>query len=290
MSNGLILLDKPKNISSNQALYIVKKKLSPKKAGIVGILDPLASGMLPIVLNEGTKLARYIESQDKEYLVIAKLGYTSTTGDGEGIITATKKSILMKLTKKSIQENVNKFLGPQKQVPPMHSGLKVNGVKLYKLARQGISIDRKARNINISKLQILSIEDDEITLKISCSKGTYIRTLIEAIGESIGSGAYTRELRRIRIGSLNEDSMISLDDVSVDQDCIIPLEKLIEKIVSISITDQEWKLLKFGQTVYTDTYRNIDEIAIKNKKSDLIGLGTIINNYIHVKRLINFDE
>tara|TARA_Y100000996_G_scaffold183163_1_gene143250 strand:- start:326 stop:1198 length:873 start_codon:yes stop_codon:yes gene_type:complete len=290
MSNGLILLDKPKNISSNQALYIVKKKLSPKKAGIVGILDPLASGMLPIVLNEGTKLARYIESQDKEYLVIAKLGYTSTTGDGEGIITATKKSILMKLTKKSIQENVNKFLGPQKQVPPMHSGLKVNGVKLYKLARQGISIDRKARNINISKLQILSIEDDEITLKISCSKGTYIRTLIEAIGESIGSGAYTRELRRIRIGSLNEDSMISLDDVSVDQDCIIPLEKLIEKIVSISITDQEWKLLKFGQTVYTDTYKNIDEIAIKNKKSDLIGLGTIINNYIHVKRLINFDE
>ena len=290
MSNGLILLDKPKNISSNQALYIVKKKLSPKKAGIVGILDPLASGMLPIVLNEGTKLARYIESQDKEYLVTAKLGYTSTTGDGEGIITATKKSILMKLTKKSIQENVNKFLGPQKQVPPMHSGLKVNGVKLYKLARQGISIDRKARNINISKLQILSIEDDEITLKISCSKGTYIRTLIEAIGESIGSGAYTRELRRIRIGSLNEDSMISLDDVSVDQDCIIPLEKLIEKIVSISITDQEWKLLKFGQTVYTDTYKNIDEIAIKNKKSDLIGLGTIINNYIHVKRLINFDE
>ena len=290
MINGLILLDKPKNISSNQALYIVKKKLSPKKAGIVGILDPLASGMLPIVLNEGTKLARYIESQDKEYLVTAKLGYTSTTGDGEGIITATKKSILMKLTKKSIQENVNKFLGPQKQVPPMHSGLKVNGVKLYKLARQGISIDRKARNINISKLQILSIEDDEITLKISCSKGTYIRTLIEAIGESIGSGAYTRELRRIRIGSLNEDSMISLDDVSVDQDCVIPLEKLIEKIVSISITDQEWKLLKFGQTVYTDTYRNIDEIAIKNKKSDLIGLGTIINNYIHVKRLINFDE
>lgn len=290
MINGLILLDKPKNISSNKALYIVKKKISPKKAGIVGILDPLASGMLPIVLNEGTKLARYIESQDKEYLVIAKLGYTSTTGDGEGIITATKKSILMKLTKKSVQENVNKFLGPQKQVPPMHSGLKVNGVKLYKLARQGISIDRKARNINISKLQILSIEDDEITLKISCSKGTYIRTLIEDIGESIGSGAYTRELRRIRIGSLNEDSMISLDDVSVDQDCIIPLEKLIEKIVSISITDQEWKLLKFGQTVYTDTYRNIDEIAIKNKKSDLIGLGTIINNYIHVKRLINFDE
>ncbi len=290
MINGLILLDKPKNISSNQALYIVKKKLSPKKAGIVGILDPLASGMLPIVLNEGTKLSRYIESQDKEYLVIAKLGYTSTTGDGEGIITATKKSILMKLTKKSIQENVNKFLGPQKQVPPMYSGLKVNGVKLYKLARQGISIDRKARNINISKLKILSIEDDEITLKISCSKGTYIRTLIEAIGESIGSGAYTRELRRIRIGSLNEDSMISLDNVSIDQDCIIPLEKLIEKIVSISITDQEWKLLKFGQTVYTDTYRNIDEIAIKNKKSDLIGLGTIINNYIHVKRLINFDE
>ena len=290
MINGVILLDKPKNISSNKALYIVKKKISPKKAGIVGILDPLASGMLPIVLNEGTKLAKYIESEDKEYLVIAKLGYISTTGDGEGIITATKKTIPMKLTKKSLQDNVNKFLGPQKQVPPMYSGLKVNGIKLYKLARQGINIERKPRDINIFKLQVLSLKGDEITLKISCSKGTYIRTLIESIGISIGCGAYTLELRRIRIGSLYENSMISLDDVSIKRDCIIPLEKLIEKMISLSITDQEWKLLKYGQLVHTSIYKNIEEIAIKNQKSDLIGLGAVINNYIHVKRLINFDE
>ena len=290
MMNGILLLDKPKNISSNKALYIIKKKLSPKKAGIVGILDPLASGMLPIVLNEGTKLAKYIESEEKEYLVVAKLGYTSTTGDAEGLISVSKKTSPIELKKKSLQDILNRFLGTQKQIPPMHSGLKVNGIKLYKLARQGISIKRKSRVIKISSLQVLSIENDEITLKISCSKGTYIRTLIESIGKSIGSGAFTKDLRRIRIGSLNENSMISLDDVTTSPDCIIPLEKLIEKLPSLLINDQEWKLLKYGQRVYTSIHKNIHEIAIKNQKSDLIGIGSIINNHIHVKRLINFDE
>lgn len=290
MINGVLLLDKPKNISSNKALYIVKKKLSPKKAGIVGILDPLASGMLPIVLNEGTKLAKYIENENKEYLVTAKLGYISTTGDGEGTIVPSKNSISFKLTKRSLQNAVNKFIGIQKQIPPMYSGLKVNGIKLYKLARQGISIKRESREINITDLQVISIDNDEILLKISCSKGTYIRTLVESIADSLGTGAYTKDLRRTRIGSFQENEMISLDDVSVSQTKIISLESVTKNMLSISITDEQYRILRYGQTIYTEIYKNIDEIALKNPNSNLIGIGMIINNHIHVKRLINFNE
>ena len=290
MINGILLLDKPKNISSNKALYIVKKKLSPKKAGIVGILDPLASGMLPIVLNEGTKLAKYIENENKEYLVTAKLGYTSTTGDGEGTIMACKNSFYFKSTKKSLQETLNKFIGVQKQTPPMYSGLKVNGVKLYKLARRGISVKRESRNINITDLEVISIDNDEIFLKISCSKGTYIRTLVESIGDSLGTGAYTKDLRRIRIGSFQENEMISLDEVSMSQPKIISLESITKNMLSISITDEQCRILRYGQTIYTKIYENIDEIALKNPNSNLIGIGMIVNNYIHVKRLINFNE
>ena len=153
-----------------------------------------------------------------------------------------------------------------------------------------VTLKRKPRNINISSLKVLSIENDEISLRISCSKGTYIRTLVESIGYSLGTGAYTKELRRIRIGSLYENSMITLDEISTDQNCIISLEELTKNMISMLISDSEWKLLKQGQIVHTSIYKNINEIAIKNQNSDLIGLGTIIDNYIHVKRLINFDE
>jgi len=290
MINGVLLLDKPKNISSNKALYIIKKKLSPKKAGIVGILDPLASGMLPIVMNEGTKLAKYIENENKEYLVTAKLGYTSTTGDGEGTIIAFKNSTSFKFTKKSLQEVVNKFKGIQKQIPPMYSGLKVNGIKLYKLARQGISVKREPRVINITDLEVISLDNNEVFLKISCSKGTYIRTLVESIGDSLGTGAYTKDLRRIRIGSFQENEMISLDEVSENQHKIISLESITKNMLSISITDEQCRTLRYGQTIYTKIYENIDEIALKNSNSNLIGIGMIVNNHIHIKRLINFNE
>ena len=290
MIHGVLLLDKPKNISSNKALFFVKKILSPRKAGIVGVLDPLASGMLPIVLNEGTKLAKYIENKDKDYLVVAKLGYKSTTGDAEGIITLVDNNVSRKLNNISLNSIVDNFVGQQKQVPPMHSGLKVNGVKLYKLARQGISVDRKARVINVHDLKIISVDNDEITMKISCSKGTYIRTLIESIGDYLGVGAFTKELRRLRVGAFEEKNMITLDDLTSHQNSIVSLDNMINDMDIILVKSDELKMLRFGQTVYTQKYKNIDEIAIKDSNSNLVGIGKIINNYIYPKRLMNFDE
>ena len=290
MIHGVLLLDKPKNISSNKALFFVKKILSPRKAGIVGILDPLASGMLPIVLNEGTKLAKYIENKDKDYLVIAKLGYKSTTGDAEGIITSTYMNVREKITEVSLNSILDNFVGEQEQVPPMYSGLKVNGIKLYKLARQGISIDRKPRMINVYSLNIISVNDDEITIKISCSKGTYIRTLIESIGDYLGVGAYTKELRRLKVGAFEEKNMITINDIIKNQDLILPIDDMIGDMDSILVTLDELKILRFGQPIHTKKYKNIGEIAIKNPNSNLVGIGKVIDNYIYPKRLMNFDE
>ena len=290
MIHGTILLDKPKNITSNRALSIVKRKLSIKKAGIVGILDPLASGMLPIVLNEGTKLAKYIEPYEKEYQAVAKLGSVSTTGDGEGTITKTEKDNPFKLTDIFIQNILKDFIGRQKQTPPMYSGLKVNGVKLYDLARKGISIERKDREINIIDIKLISYEEDELCLNIICSKGTYIRTLIETIGEKLNTGAYTKDLRRLRIGHFLEKNMVMLDDLSNDIEKIVHINDMLNNIKSAVINEFEILKINSGQPISTTYSKNYDEIAIKDKNNNLLGIGRVINGYIYPKRLINFNK
>ena len=290
MIHGTILLDKPKNITSNRALSIVKRKLSIKKAGIVGILDPLASGMLPIVLNEGTKLAKYIEPYEKEYQAVAKLGSISTTGDGEGTITKTEKDNPFKLTDIFIQNILKDFIGRQKQTPPMYSGLKVNGVKLYDLARKGISIERKDREINIIDIKLISYEEDELCLNIICSKGTYIRTLIETIGEKLNTGAYTKDLRRLRIGHFLEKNMVMLDDLSNDIEKIVHINDMLNNIKSAVINEFEILKINSGQPISTTYSENYDEIAIKDKENNLLGIGRVVNGYIYPKRLINFNK
>ena len=290
MIHGTLLLDKPKNITSNRALSIIKRELSVKKAGIVGILDPLASGMLPIVLNEGTKLAKFIESYEKEYQVIAKLGLISTTGDGEGDITKTEKNNQFKLTNIFIQRVLKSFIGKQKQIPPMYSGLKVNGVKLYDLARKGISIERNAREINIIDIQLISYKNDELCLNIVCSKGTYIRTLVEMIGEKLNTGAYTKDLRRLRIGHFLENQMITLDDLSNNIESIVHINDMLSHVKSAIINEFEILKINSGQPISTTYSENYDEIVIKDKENNLLGIGRVVNGYIYPKRLINFNK
>ena len=290
MIHGTLLLDKPKNITSNRALSIIKRELSVKKAGIVGILDPLASGMLPIVLNEGTKLAKYIESYEKEYQAIAKLGLISTTGDGEGDITRTQKNNPFKLQNIFIQGVLKSLIGKQKQIPPMYSGLKVNGVKLYDLARKGISIERNAREINIIDIKLILYENDELCLNIICSKGTYIRTLVEMIGEKLNTGAYTKDLRRLRIGHFLENQMVTLDDLSNNIENIIHINNMLSHVKSVIINEFETLKINSGQPISTTYSENYDEIAIKDKNNNLLGIGRVINGYIYPKRLIDFNK
>ncbi|MDH5711354.1 MAG: tRNA pseudouridine(55) synthase TruB [Gammaproteobacteria bacterium] len=196
--NGVLLLDKPLGISSNKALQQVKNIYSATKAGHTGSLDPLATGMLPICFGEATKISAFLLDADKRYRFTCQLGITTTTGDAEGEVLESRDASAIKQA--DIEYVLPDFIGDIIQVPPMYSALKHNGQRLYKLAREGIEVERKARTITIYDIVLHSFEGDLLDLEVSCSKGTYVRTLAEDIGEVLGCGAHITKLRRLSVG------------------------------------------------------------------------------------------
>ncbi|MDM8548350.1 tRNA pseudouridine(55) synthase TruB [Candidatus Venteria ishoeyi] len=206
--HGILLLDKPGGISSNAALQRVKRLYQAQKAGHTGSLDNLATGLLPICLGEATKLSGYLLDADKQYQAQCKLGETTDTADAEGQILQTRP---VTVSRADIEQLLPQFLGEQEQVPPMYSALKHQGQPLYKLARAGKTIERKARRIRIDAIELLDFDGTFLKLDVSCTKGTYIRTLAEDIGEALGCGAHITALRRTRVGQLNE--LISLEQL-----------------------------------------------------------------------------
>ena len=201
-----------------------------------------------------------------------------------------KKTNVKKINIKHIKHTIKSFLGEQKQIPPMYSGLKVNGTKLYKLARKGITIKRQPRNINIFDIKLVHYIDSQMTLNITCSKGTYIRTLIESIGHKLDVGAYTKELRRLRIGHFKENQMITFDKLHDISNHIIPLEPMLGDMKFIVLNREDEIKIRNGQKIYTKYDTNYHEIAMKNINHQLIGIGNIKDHYMGPKRLINFDE
>lgn len=206
--NGILLLDKPLHLSSNQALQKVKRLFNARKAGHTGSLDPLATGMLPICFGKATKLAQKILESNKSYYVKIKLGEKTKTGDREGEVIATKP--IDHILKESIQTILQKFQGEIQQIPPMFSALKYQGKPLYELARQGIEIERQPRTVHIHELTLLNFEKDTADFSVHCSKGTYIRTLAEDIAEALNTCAHVIELRRLNVSPFKENQMIPL--------------------------------------------------------------------------------
>jgi len=209
--DGVLLLDKPIGISSNQALQKIKHLFQAKKAGHTGTLDVLASGLLIICFGKATKLAGTLLNANKSYQVTAKLGIKTTTCDAEGEVVATKPTD--KITEELIESVLQKFRGEIMQVPSMYSALKHKGTPLYKLARQGIEVERKARKVNIYKLELLDWHQDLLKLEVCCSKGTYVRNLIDDIGQALGCGAYVAELRRLSVGKFKTEQMCTIDQL-----------------------------------------------------------------------------
>ncbi|EIJ43932.1 tRNA pseudouridine 55 synthase [Beggiatoa alba B18LD] len=200
--HGIILLDKPLGISSNHALQQVKHLFQAEKAGHTGSLDNLATGLLPICLGEATKLSSFLLDADKQYRAECTLGKTTRTGDAEGEILQTRSTANIDLA--HIQAVIPQFLGEIQQVPPMYSALKHQGQPLYSLARQGKTIERQARPVTIYAIDIIDFQENRLTLDVRCSKGTYIRTLAEDIGEALGCGAYISALHRTGVGQYHE--------------------------------------------------------------------------------------
>lgn len=208
--HGILLLDKPLGMSSNAALQRVKYLLSARKAGHTGSLDPLASGMLPLCFGDATRFSHALLDADKHYRVTARLGASSSTGDGEGEKTSVE--FVPDWDAARWQTLADRFIGPIEQVPPMYSALKHDGKRLYQLARDGVSVERPPRSVTIHRLQVEAVHDDALTLAVSCSKGTYIRTLVEDLAEAAGTRAWTAQLRRTGVDPF-ESPMWTLDAI-----------------------------------------------------------------------------
>lgn len=207
--NAIFLLDKPLGLSSNHALQRVKRLFKANKAGHTGSLDPLATGMLPICFGKATKLSNFLLNADKKYAVSAKLGEQRSTADAEGEVIAT--ATFEHITMESLQAILKTFKGKILQIPPMYSALKKDGKPLYKLARQGVTVEREAREVEIYDIRLVQFSPPYFSCEVHCSKGTYIRTLIEDIAKALGSVAFTESLRRLSVGQFLTTHMISMD-------------------------------------------------------------------------------
>lgn len=231
--HGVLLLDKPLGLSSNQALQKVKWLLRAEKAGHTGTLDPLATGVLPICFGAATKFSQMHLDADKAYATTLRLGIKTSTADAEGEVIAERP---VSVTQEQLEQVVARFTGPIAQVPPMYSALKKDGKALYEYARAGIEIEREARKVTIYSIQIVDArmenEKPEVDLIVACSKGTYIRTLGEDIGEALGCGAHLSALRRIRTGGFEEAQCVSVEALEAMSEqerlaCVLPPEALL---------------------------------------------------------------
>jgi len=209
--NGILLLDKPIGVSSNHALQQVKRLYDARKAGHTGSLDPLADGMLPVCFGDATKLSAFLLDADKHYCFRVRLGETTATGDAEGEVLRTAP--VDGITVEAIERVLADFVGDVEQLPPMYSALKHQGKRLYELAREGIEVEREPRMVHIASLVLGDVQLPEFELQVHCSKGTYVRTLAEDIGEALGCGAHVTALRRTGVGPYTDYPMYTMDAV-----------------------------------------------------------------------------
>lgn len=276
MLKGILNVNKEKGISSARVVSLVRRALGMKKVGHTGTLDLEASGVLPIVLGKATRVSDYMMTKDKVYETELILGAKTDTLDAAGkILEESDKEV----TKEEFLQVMSSFKGEIEQIPPMYSALKVNGKKLYDLAREGIEIERKKRKVNIYDIELLFFAFPKATIRVTCSKGTYIRTLVDDIGEKLGSLAYVNELKRVRVGDFDIKDSIKSGDLLE-----IPKEELIKKLYSIDtalkdfekiVLDRKYldKLVN-GQVVEID--KNYGKIIRVYAGDDFIGLG---NNF-----------
>ena len=277
--NGIVLLDKDTGLSSNAALQKVKRLFFAKKAGHTGSLDPLASGILPICLGQATKVAQFLLDDNKRYFVRGLLGQTTDTFDCEGEITSAQS--IKHLNEQQIIDVAQSFQGDIKQVPPMYSALKRDGQPLYKLARQGIEVERKARPVTIHNIEYLGYEDGFLSLEVSCSKGTYIRSLIADIGDKLGCGAHVVELRRIGFAHIDISQTIKFadlkslatDDYKQLDAKIFPSEDMLPNLDSVQLNEQQSIDISFGREVVSNKRGLEQQVKLFDHNKQFLGIG-----------------
>lgn len=295
--HGVFLLDKPQGMSSNDIMQKVKRIFQANKAGHTGALDPLATGMLPICLGEATKFSQFLLDADKRYLVTAKLGERTDTSDAEGQIVETRD---VKLKTPEILTALEQFRGNILQVPTMFSALKHNGKPLYEYARQGITVEREARPITIFELNFIEYNAPYLTLEVHCSKGTYIRTLVDDLGEVLGCGAHVTMLRRTAVADYPTEKMLdwhALQSLAEQQDLalldalLLPMDTAVAKLPTLTLNESQTQGIGFGQRIKFDNLNRLQgQVRLFSHENRFLGVAVIDeNNVIRPQRLVVYE-
>lgn len=286
--DGIIIINKEKEYTSNDVVQIVKHTLN-EKVGHTGTLDPNATGVLPILIGKGTKISKYLVNHDKIYEAKLQLGIKTDTADGEGQILEEKNVDKNILLEQNINKILQSFIGKQTQTPPMYSAIKVNGKKLYDYARKGEKIEVPVRNIEIYNLELnkIDIHNNQIEIRIECSKGTYIRTLCEDIAKRLGTIGYMKELNRIQVGEFNIKNAIKIKELKANKnnsdylkENIISLEKVLENKEKIALSQKQLEAFLNGVKIKSNCKDGI--YRIYDDKENFIGTG--ISQYNNLKR------
>lgn len=292
--SGILLLDKPVGITSNAALQRVKHLFRANKAGHTGNLDPAADGLLPICFGEATKLSPFLLDADKVYVGTCKLGVRTSTADSEGSVVETRP--VGTITREQVEAVLARFVGEIEQIPPMHSAIKIQGQPLYKLAHQGIEVERAPRRVTIFTINLLRLDGDELEFRVHCSKGTYIRTLAEDIGQALGPGAHLSQLRRTAVGPFVEESAVTLasietraqEDVDGLVELLVPMEQALDHWPAVHLTDTTAYYVRQGQPVMVPQAPTRGWVRLFAGEGRFLGIGRILDDgRVAPKRLIS---
>lgn len=288
--SGVVLLDKPLGLSSNQAMQRVKHLYQAEKAGHTGSLDPLATGLLPICLGEATKFANFLLDADKSYLATVKLGITTTSADAEGEIIAQNP---VNVTLQQVESVLHQFIGDIEQTPPIYSALKVDGKPLYAYARAGQEVEIKSRYVSIHQIHLEHFEADELVFTVTCSKGTYIRTLAQDIGAKLGCGAHLKGLRRLTSGTFDLQDALPLEvlsELSLEElDAkLLPIDIKIQHLPKLTLNAEQTDIIQHGQAIKPNQEIIFNEfIRLYDMSGEFIGLAQKqADGKLHPKRLL----
>ena len=276
--DGIIIINKQKNFTSNDIVQIVKKMFN-KKVGHTGTLDPMATGVLPLLIGKGTLCSKYLINHDKIYDVNLKLGIRTDTGDLEGNIVEEKNVSKDIFEEENVKKILNSFLGNQEQIPPMYSAIKVNGKKLYEYARKGEKVDIQPRKITIYEISLLKIEKEKntISFRVKCSKGTYIRSLCEDIAKRLGTIGFMEDLNRIQVGEFNIKQAVTIDELEKNdliKTKIITIEEIFKDLEKIEMTEKDLTMFLNGVKMTTNKANGIYKIY---NNEIFIGTGIVEN-------------
>ncbi|MBH97853.1 MAG: tRNA pseudouridine(55) synthase TruB [Rhodospirillaceae bacterium] len=279
--NGILLLDKPLGLTSNSALQKVKWLFHAAKAGHTGSLDPLATGMLPICFGSGTKVSSFLLDADKRYLVTGEIGIATESGDAEGKVIQVNDNVTLHTA--NVKDVLDSFIGHIEQIPPMYSALRHKGRRLYELAREGTEVDRVSREVTIYDIQLKDLTQTKFTIEVHCSKGTYIRTLIEDISKALGTVGFVTKLRRLVVAPFSEDQMIKMECIeecsklgteSLDS-LLCPVDSALTSWSSVQIDKNCCKQFCQGQSIKVGLSYKKSWVRVYSSKNEFIGMGEI---------------